>query len=63
MTDPTQLVRELNADTIRERVDAIDRERAALLVLLRAARRSQQISTGATASAPKPPKFRKGARS
>lgn len=38
MTDPSQLVRELNADAIRDRLGELDRERAALLVLLRAAR-------------------------
>lgn len=39
MTDPSQLVRGLNADAIRDRLDELDRERAALKVLLRAARR------------------------
>jgi hypothetical protein len=40
-TDPAALVRQLDPDSIRERIDAIDRERKALLVLLRAARRAQ----------------------
>jgi hypothetical protein len=39
-TDPVELVRRLDARTIRDRLKAIDRERAALLVLLRAALRA-----------------------
>jgi hypothetical protein len=37
--DPVALVRQLDAETIRNRLDDLDRERAALLVLLRAAQR------------------------
>lgn len=40
-TDPAELVRQLDPDTIRERIDALDRERAALMVLLRAAIRAR----------------------
>jgi hypothetical protein len=39
-TDPAALLRQLDPDTIRERIDALDRERAALMVLLRAAMRA-----------------------
>ena len=42
MTDPLKLIRQLNVETIRSRLEALDRERAALMVLLRAARRAQQ---------------------
>jgi hypothetical protein len=44
-TDPVILVRQLNADDIRNRLDALDRERKALLVLLRAAQRARQGNT------------------
>ena len=37
--DPIELVRQLDPDAIRQRIDVIDRERAALMVLLRAAKR------------------------
>lgn len=36
-TDPTSLIRALDADTIRQRLRAIANERRSLLVLLRAA--------------------------
>lgn len=36
--DPVTLIRQLNPDTIRERLAGIERERHALLVLLRAAK-------------------------
>jgi hypothetical protein len=36
LTDPAGLIRQLDADAIRERIEAIDREREALKVLLRA---------------------------
>lgn len=39
IADPIAIVRQLDAERIRERIDAIDRERDALLVLLRAAKR------------------------
>jgi hypothetical protein len=41
MTNPTQLIRDLDADAIRTRLGEIEQERRALLVLLRAARRAQ----------------------
>lgn len=37
LNDPTALIRELRPDAIRERLEAIERERNALRVLLRAA--------------------------
>jgi hypothetical protein len=43
-TDPVALVRQLDAGAIRQRIDAIDRERKALLVLLRAAQRAERDS-------------------
>ena len=42
LTDPVQLVRQLDATVIRERIDQLDREREALLVLLRSALRTQR---------------------
>ncbi len=39
-TDPVELVRQLDAGVIRNRLDDLDRERAALMVLLRAAQRA-----------------------
>ncbi len=36
--DPIEIVRQLDLDTIENRLDEMERERAALLVLLRAAR-------------------------
>lgn len=40
LTDPVALVRQLDAGAIRKRLDDLDRERGALLVLLRAALRA-----------------------
>jgi hypothetical protein len=40
-TDPIDIVRQLDAETIRARIDTLDRERQALMVLLRAAQRMQ----------------------
>jgi hypothetical protein len=40
-TDPVELVRQLDAGAIRQRLNDLDRERAALLVLLRAAQRAR----------------------
>jgi hypothetical protein len=40
--DPVALVRELDAEAIRSRLDDLDRERAALMVLLRAAQRAHR---------------------
>ncbi|MBP3957791.1 hypothetical protein J8F10_21270 [Gemmata sp. G18] len=42
MTDPVTLIRDLDADTIRDRLEAIEHERRALLVLLRAALRAKR---------------------
>jgi hypothetical protein len=41
-TDPVQLVRQLDAEVIRNRLDDLDREREALRVLLRAALRTRR---------------------
>ena len=38
-TDPATLISQLDPKSIRERIDAINRERKALLILLRAAAR------------------------
>jgi hypothetical protein len=43
--DPIVLVRQLDPDVIRERLEALDRERDALLVLLRAALRMRRDAT------------------
>jgi hypothetical protein len=40
-TDPVALLSQLDADAIRQKLGAIDRERKALLVLLRAAIRAR----------------------
>jgi hypothetical protein len=40
-TDAAALVEQLDPDAIRQRLDALDRERSALLVLLRAAIRAR----------------------
>ncbi len=47
MTDPKQLIRELDASTIRTRLGELERERQALLVLLRAAKRAKPIQRNA----------------
>jgi hypothetical protein len=41
-TDAVELVHRLDATSIRERLDSLDRERKALLVLLRAAIRAKR---------------------
>jgi hypothetical protein len=41
-SDPVELLRLLDADAIRDRIDALDRERDALRVLLRAAQRTRR---------------------
>lgn len=41
--DPVALIERLDADAIRKRLDAIDQERRALLVLLRAALRRRKV--------------------
>jgi hypothetical protein len=63
VTDPLQLVRGLDADAIRERMAELDRERAALRVLLRAARHTQQPASRATAPAAKTSESRKAVSS
>ncbi|AWM37101.1 hypothetical protein GobsT_49800 [Gemmata obscuriglobus] len=40
MTDPSRLIRELDVPALRARLEELDRERAALLVLVRAALRA-----------------------
>jgi hypothetical protein len=45
-TDAAALIRRLDPDAIRERLDALDRERQALLVLLRAAMRARSDRSG-----------------
>lgn len=41
-TDPAAPIEQLDTEAIRRRLDAIDRERKALMVLLRAAQRAQR---------------------
>jgi len=60
--NPTQLIRQLSARTIRARLDALDRERAALLVLLRAARRKQSATGNDPTASTRPQKRQKGGR-
>jgi hypothetical protein len=50
-TDPVQLVRQLDAEAIRNRLEDLDREREALLVLLRAAQRAQRSDRKSSAEA------------
>jgi hypothetical protein len=46
-SDPVELVRKLDADAIRTRLADLDREREALMVLLRAAVRARKpVATG-----------------
>lgn len=54
MTNPTQLIRDLDANTLRNRLDEIERERRALLVLLRAARRAHPKQPPATEAGGRP---------
>ena len=54
MTDPIALVRDLNADTIRDRLDTIEHERQARLVLLRAALRAHRDPPRNTSTTPPP---------
>lgn len=59
MTDPSRLIRELDVPALRARLEELDRERAALLVLLRAARRAakpDQILPPVTTAATRPTK-------
>jgi hypothetical protein len=49
--DPVELVRSLDAGAIRQRLDDLDRERSALLVLLRAALRRRKDSPAAAGEA------------
>jgi hypothetical protein len=46
--DPVELVRQLDAEAIRHRLDNLDRERAALQVLLRAALRARNETPAPT---------------
>lgn len=55
--DPIRFVNELDADAIRDRIDAIGHERAALLVLLRAVLRAKREKDRA---AEPPPKKKRG---
>ena len=48
MTDPAKLVRDLDPQTILNRLAELDSERSALRVLLRAARRARPIKVAAT---------------
>jgi hypothetical protein len=48
--DPVALVRQLDIAAIRNRLDDLTRERAALLVLLRAAQRAQREEEVAVAA-------------
>jgi hypothetical protein len=50
--DPAELVRQLDPDAIRRRLDQLDREREALLVLLRAALRAAPARAGGPEGAP-----------
>jgi len=50
-TDPVAILRQLDADAIRARLDAMERERRALLVLLRAARCNKPADQKAVANA------------
>jgi hypothetical protein len=47
LTDPVTLVRQLDATALRKRIDDLDHERAALLILLRAAQRAHRDSIAA----------------
>jgi hypothetical protein len=51
LSDPAALLEQLDADAIRHRIDEIDHERQALLVLLRAAQRMKRDKPAAMASA------------
>lgn len=46
LTDPVTLVRQLDPKLIRNRLDDLDREREALMVLLRAAQRAHREEGG-----------------
>jgi hypothetical protein len=49
--NPVALIQQLDADAIRERLDALDRERDALRVLLRAAQRAKRCGGSQTTNA------------
>jgi len=51
MTDATSLVKQLDKDAIRSRLDEIESERKALIVLLRAAQAKERKSKLAQARA------------
>jgi hypothetical protein len=44
LADPVELIRQLDPDVIRNRIEELDRERDALLVLLRSAQRKKPDS-------------------
>ena len=44
LLDPVELVRRLDPTAIRNQIDVLDREREALIVLLRAAQRAKDTS-------------------
>jgi hypothetical protein len=46
LNDPVELVRQLDAGVIRQRLEDMDREREALMVLLRAALRTERRQAG-----------------
>jgi hypothetical protein len=50
-TDPLNVVRSLDADAIRKRIDDLDAERQALMVLLRAAQRMDRAGAGSPSRA------------
>lgn len=63
MTNPCRLIRELDVNSIRTRLDYIERERGALLVLLRAARRVELARSNSQASVPTKRRSGKAVRS
>jgi hypothetical protein len=51
-TDPLTIVRDLDAEAIRQRIDELDAERQALMVLLRAAQRMERADQRKLAARP-----------
>jgi len=62
LIDPVELVRQLDPVTLSTRLDQIDRERQALLVLLRAARRVRPLGASAGFAGTATPTTNGGAR-
>lgn len=63
--DPIALIASLDVEALRDRRDAIDRERAALTVLIRSAARRQALAATTTPTptpTPTPPAKRKAVR-